>query len=441
MTEYFKILPKELKEIISLTAHVSRETKMPAYLVGGALRDLILGVRNFDTLALPSIDPDQSRRIDLDIAVEGNGSIFAQSLAKKLKSELRIHERFGTATLILDNFLKVDIATTRKEKYPSPGCLPLVGFGQLKDDLMRRDFTINAMAVSIVGSDTQELIDPFGGQDDLSAGRIRVLHDLSFQDDPTRILRAIRFEQRFNFRIEPKTLFLAKDAIKNGLLNKVSPHRIRDELILMLKESQPLKQIKRLNSLCSLSFISKKLKVEKSTNLLFKSARKEILWFRKNFPSYRQLDGWLIYFTALLTPLSLREINKITSRLGLRRGEEKRIISYSRFNHKLIQLLSKKNVLPARIFSALEPLSYETIILLKSASGNKYLKEYITNFLEIYNGMRLYVSGKDLASFGVLPGPRYQKIFAQVLEARLNGKVNGRCGELTLIRELIKKTN
>ncbi len=398
---------------------------MPAYLVGGFLRDLILGVRNFD----------------LDIAVEGNGIIFAQTLAKKLKSGLRTHERFGTATLILDGFLKVDIATTRKEKYPSCACLPQVSCGPLKDDLMRRDFTINAMAANIVDTGEQKLIDPFGGKDDLLAGRIRILHDLSFKDDPTRILRAIRFEQRFNFKIEPKTLFLLKAAIKNGLLNRVSPHRIRDEFILMLKEPDFLKQIKRINNLCSLSFISNKLKVKKSTYDLFKSADKEIFWFNKNFPTHRQLDTWLIYFVALLVPLDLKEIRNITFRLGLRKGEEKIIISYRRLNRKLIQFLSKKSILPAQIFSKLEPLSYETIVLLRSSSQNKYLKDHISNFLRIYNGMRLYVSGKDLAALGVLPGPGYQKIFAKVLEAKLNGKIKGRRQELVLIRELIKTKN
>lgn len=421
MKKYFKNPPEELKKIISLAAQVSRETGMPAYLVGGFLRDLILGVKNFD----------------LDITVEGSGIVFARRMAEKLKSELKTHERFGTATLILEGRLKVDIATTRKEEYPSCACLPVVSCGLLKDDLSRRDFTINAMAVSITESDGR-LIDPFGGRDDLSSGRIRILHDLSFKDDPTRILRAVRFEQRFNFKIEPKTLSLLKAAIKMGLLDKVSPHRIRDELVLMLKEQDPLKPIKRLNNLCALSFISKKLKAGKPTYALFKSIGKTISWFSKNFPAHRQLDSWLIYFTALLAPLDLKEIKKITFRLGLRKGQEKRIIGYCSLKHKLIQSLSKKNVLPARIFFILEPLSYETIILLKSVSANKCLKKYITDFLEIYNGMRPYVSGSDLHGLGLLPGPRYKKIFTKALEARLNGKVKSRQGELDLIKKLIK---
>ncbi len=422
MEKYLEKLPFEIKELIRTAGEVSAQTHLSAYLVGGFLRDLILGVKNFD----------------LDITVEGSGIVFAGKLAKKLKSKLKIHQRFGTATLILSNRLKVDIATSRKEKYPCCASLPVVSAGSLREDLMRRDFTINAMAMSITRGQERKLIDPFAGKDDLAEGKIRILHDLSFQDDPTRILRAIRFEQRFDFKIERKTLELLKQAVSSGLLHKVNAHRIRDDLILMLKEDNPSKQIRRLEGLAGLSFISPKLKPGKPTYDLFKAIDKEIIWFAKNFPSRRQLDIWLIYFAALLKPLGLAEIKKITRRLGLRKGEEKRIVSYCRMSKKLISCLSKEAVRPSRIFSLLEPLSYETIILLAATSPNQYLKRHIADFLEIYNGMRLYVSGNDLHGLGVLPGPEYQKIFSRVLTAKLNGKVATRQDELALIRKLIK---
>ena len=422
MRRYLEQLPRELKEIVGFAAGVSQETGMPAYLVGGFLRDLILRVPNFD----------------IDITVEGSGVIFAQKLAKKLKSGLRIHERFGTATLTLGNCLKVDIATARKEEYPSSACLPVVSPGSLKEDLMRRDFTINAMAASVVAGSGQKLIDPFGGKDDLAAGKIRVLHDLSFKDDPTRILRAIRFQQRFDFRIELRTLALLKEAIACGLLNKVHAHRMRDELVLMLKEGDPAKQMQRLGDLGGLSFLSNKLKFTKSIHDLFKSADGEIRWFVKNFSTRRKLDTWLIYFTLLLKPLSLTEIKKIILKLGLPKGEGKRIINYYQQSHKIVLSLSKGGIRPFHIFSLLEPLSYEEIILLRSNSQNRYLLKYIKDFLEIYNGMRPYVSGHDLHSLGILPGPGYQKIFAQVLVAKLNGEVKSLRQELALIKKLVK---
>ncbi|MDP2927368.1 MAG: CCA tRNA nucleotidyltransferase [Candidatus Omnitrophota bacterium] len=424
MRKYFKKLPRELREVISQASQVSQETRMPAYLVGGCLRDLILGVKN----------------LDLDIAIEGNGIIFAQNLAQKLKSRLKTHERFGTAILILSDGLKVDIATTRQEKYPYSAALPVVNSGSLKEDLKRRDFTINAMAVSIAVDKEQKIIDPFGGQDDLSSGRIRILHNLSFKDDPTRILRAIRFSQRFDFKIEPKTLLLLKEAISDGLLDKVNPHRMHDELILMLKEQNPFRPIKELDDLGALSFISTKLKIGKSTQALFKSISKEIAWFVKNFPARRQLDTWLVYFAALLAPLTWLEIKLIIYRLGLRKGEQKRVTSYYRGRKKLISSLSKKQVAPEQIFLLLEPLSYETIILLSATTPNKNFKKYLADFFEIYNGMRLCISGHDLGGLGVLPGPEYQKIFAKVLTAKLNGQVRNRQTELALIRKLVQAT-
>jgi len=306
------------------------------------------------------------------------------------------------------------------------------------EDLMRRDFTINALAFGIGRGQEQRLIDPFGGRNDLAQGRIRVLHDLSFKDDPTRILRAIRFQQRFGFRIEHKTLLLLKEAANSGLLHKVNSHRIRDELILMLKEANPVKQIRTLYSLAGLSFISPKLKPGKATYDLFKAIDKELSWFTENLPRRRHLDAWVIYLAALLKPLGLAEIRKVSRNLALRNGEEKRIVSYCQLGPRIISSLSVKRIIPSRIFSLLEPLSYETIILLAANSKNKYCRKHIADFFEIYNGMRLYVSGHDLHGLGILPGPVYQKIFAKVLEAKLNGKVSTYQDELVLIRRLTR---
>ena len=421
MNKYLKKLPIELKEVISQAVRVSSETRMPAYLVGGCLRDLILLVKN----------------LDLDITIEGNGIIFAQNLAQKLKSKVIIYERFKTATLILTDGLKVDIATTRQEKYPYPAALPVVSPGSLEEDLKRRDFTINAMALSLTADNAQKIIDPFDGQDDLALGKIRVLHDLSFKDDPTRIFRAVRFSQRFNFKIEPKTLLLLKEAINEGLLNKVNPHRMRDELVIILKESDPLRPIKQLGNLGALSFINPKLKINKTTASLFKALSKQIVWFAKNFPARRQPDSWLIFLTALLKPLTYDQIKIIISRLGLSNADQKRMICYYQGSKKLIAALSKKQVAPEQIFSLLEPLSYETIILL-SVSANKNLKKHLADYFKFYNGMRLCISGNDLEVLGVSPGPKYRQIFAKVLTAKLNGKVIDHQTELALVGKLVK---
>ncbi|MDD5128227.1 MAG: hypothetical protein PHO40_01050 [Candidatus Omnitrophica bacterium] len=422
MEKYLKNLPPEIKNLIVLAGEVSREIKMPAYLVGGFPRDLILGAKDWD----------------LDITVEGNGIKFAENLAKKLNVSLVRHERFGTATLIINHCLKVDIATTRKEVYPSCACLPVVSPGTLKEDLFRRDFTINAMAVNLTAGAARKLIDVFCGKDDLAAGKIRILHDLSFKDDPTRILRAIRFKQRYNFKIEPKTLCLLKAAVKSGLLDKVHPHRMRDELVSMLKEKDPSAQLKQLYDLGGLSFISNSLKPDRQVYVLFRSISKEISWFMRSFPFHGSFEVWLVYFAALLRQLSLVQSKRIIRRLGLSKQEEKKILSCRQINQRFIRRLESKQIRPAQVFNLLKPFSYEAIILLRSISRDSVSKKHIADFLNIYNSVRLSISGDDLYRLGVLPGPKYQKILNKVFAARLNGSVKNRQDELALIGKIVK---
>jgi len=422
MKEYLNKLPKEIFDLICLARKVASSNKMPAYLVGGVVRDLILGVEN----------------LDLDITVEGDGIKFAEDFSSKLKVKLIRHRRFGTATAILRPHLKIDFATARKEFYPEPAHLPVVSRGELKDDLFRRDFTINAMALSLNNENFGQLVDFFGGKDDLAGRKIRVLHGLSFIDDPTRILRAIRFEKRYDFSIEPKTMKYLKEAVKLGMLEKVEPQRIRDDLILMLKEKKPLKEIKRLRELAGLSFIDKSLSLSKKSYQLLVSAEKQMDWFAGSCSKRRQLDAWLVYFIGLLDSLGIDVIRGICRRLALRRGEEKRILAYKGINRKFILGLSKKKIKPSEIFALFEPLSYEALVLLKAKYKNRGIQKHIQDFFKIYNGTHIYISGEDLRGLGVMPGPCYQKIFAKVLNAKLNGLVKTKEDELTLVKKLIK---
>lgn len=185
-----------------------------AFLVGGTVRDIIL----------------DKESLDLDITVEGDAIKLGERLAEELGGTLVAHKMFGTCTLELKGKVKIDFATARKETYEKPAALPKVEPSSLKDDLARRDFTINAMAMSLNKEDFGRLIDLFGGREDLAKGIIRVMHDKSFIDDPTRIFRAVRFGKRFGFAIDRRTLRLIESAIKKGMLNKLSKYRINKEL-------------------------------------------------------------------------------------------------------------------------------------------------------------------------------------------------------------------
>ncbi|MFA5004769.1 MAG: hypothetical protein WC561_01415 [Candidatus Omnitrophota bacterium] len=422
MKKYFKKLPQELKKVISLAQAVAQESGVPAYLVGGFVRDMILGVKN----------------LDMDMVIEGEGIAFAQKLMPKLKAKILIHQRFGTATLSFGK-LKVDVASARKEAYAHPAELPQVAFSSLKDDLKRRDFTINSMAVGISGKGQCKLIDPYAGKDDLVSGKVRVLHDLSFQDDPTRIFRAVRFEQRYDFRIEPHTLKLLKESLGSGLIGLLSPQRKRHELVLMLKEVEPFRQLKRLKELGLLGLICPELRNLNIERSLFASLEKQISWFNKQHSCRRKLDTWLLYLMALADKLTRAQIARLSGNLNLHKGEEKRILSIRAFSKNSLKSLSSSKIAPARIFALLEPLSYEAIIFIKAKHPSFALNKHIEDFLEIYNGMRVSVSGEVLRKLGLLPGPAYQKIFSRALDAKLNGLVNNRQEEVALIRELISK--
>ena len=422
MKNYLNNLLEELRELIHLASDVANKNNMSVYLVGGFVRDLILGVKNFD----------------LDIVVEGDGIKFAEVISGKLNVGLIRHRRFGTATVILKKHLKVDIATARQEYYPEAAHLPEVTRGVLKDDLMRRDFTINAMAISINRQDFGRFIDCFGGSQDLANKEIRVLHNLSFIDDPTRILRAIRFEQRYNFKIEPKTLKLLREANRLKMLERVSRERLRDELILILKEWRPLKPLNRIKELIKFDFINSGLSLSKKTSQFLKSIESQISWFKKKYPKRRQLDTWLTYFIGLIDQLNINNIKLICKKFSFRRGEEKRIAAYKKLKSQFIKELSRDKIKASEVFRFLEPLSYEVIILIKAKFKNSSLQKHIEDFFGIYNGTHLYISGADLHKLGLTPGPYYQKIFHRVLNAKLDGLVKTKKEELRLINKITK---
>ena len=230
-----------LKEKLSLTlqgvlrdaGNLAGEMGFSAYVVGGMVRDLLLGLQT----------------IDVDIVIEGQGIHFARSLADRLHATVRCHERFGTATLMVPDQLRVDIATARTELYERPAALPRVSPGSIRDDMARRDFTINTLAASLMPGEFGRVLDDFGGVRDLRERHIRALHERSFIDDPTRIFRAVRFEKRLDFRIVRSTEQWIADALSRSLLEELEDYRIAAELRLILEETDPAGPLRRLSEL------------------------------------------------------------------------------------------------------------------------------------------------------------------------------------------------
>ncbi|HTY45313.1 MAG TPA: hypothetical protein VMD52_04935 [Patescibacteria group bacterium] len=422
MKAYLQRLPAEIQDLIQFASEVAVTRGARAYLVGGFVRDLLLKVPN----------------LDLDITVEGDGIGYAEELGRRLNARIIRHRRFGTATLTLRHHLKIDIATVRKEAYPKPACLPEVSAGTLWDDLSRRDFTINAMAISLQRYEFGKLIDFFTSRQDLKDKKIRVLHENSFIDDPTRITRAVRFEQRYNFKIEPATLAYIKEAVGRRMLEKVQPQRLRDELILLLKEKEPIKPLRRIASLAGFGFIHPQIVLDKAALDLLEAITGQLKWFAYAHLQRRKLDGWLVYFMGLIAPLKTEETKTLLALLALHRGETKRVLSVKQISQADIARLCRKDTRPAELFSRCEPLSYEAILFLKAKYRNRAFNKNIELFLKAYNGMRIHVGGDDLRRMGVSPGPEYQKIFGQVLHAKIEGRLKNKEDEMAFIEHLIR---
>jgi tRNA nucleotidyltransferase (CCA-adding enzyme) len=217
---WFRTLPADAEQAVRALVHLAEERRAPLYLVGGPLRDLLL----------------DRQSLDIDLLVEGDAPALARELAAELSMRLKQHAAFGTATVIGDGW-HIDLATARRETYRRPGALPAVTPATVEEDLCRRDFTINAMALRLDGPGAGALLDPFGGQRDVTGRSIRALHERSFQDDATRILRAARYAHRLAFHCEERTAkWMRRDA---GYLQTISPARIHHELARILAEPEP----------------------------------------------------------------------------------------------------------------------------------------------------------------------------------------------------------
>jgi tRNA nucleotidyltransferase (CCA-adding enzyme) len=413
-------LPYKVKKILKLSSRVAEHLRCKIYLVGGIVRDLLLEREN----------------LDLDIVVEGRALEFAKFLAQSLGTRFCKHHLFGTATVYWDD-LKVDIATARLESYPRWGALPRVAPSSLKDDLFRRDFTINAMALSLNKTDYGKLIDLYGGYRDLKQGLIRVLHDKSFLEDPTRIFRAIRFEQRFSFRIENHSAKLLREAVERNALSFVNEHRIRDELILILKEKTPYSYIKRINDLIGFHFLDKKLKLAKSDFYLLKRIESTISFFREQYP-LRKPEMWLVYLIGIVHKLSQKDILKFCSRFGLRKTERIIILSVLE-NKQRLSVLRRDNLSRVGIYKLLKPLIYEAIIFFYAYFKDRKTKERLKYFLDELSCIKLKVRGHDLVREGIKPQTSYSRILKTLLYRKIEKKLTTKQQELKELRRIIKR--
>ncbi len=413
-------VPPKIVAVIKKISELADQFGYRVYLVGGFVRDLIMGIKNFD----------------IDLVVESEGLGFAKILAQYYGADYVTHEKFATGTVKISDTIKVDIATARSEYYESPGALPTIELASIKHDLSRRDFTINAMTIKLNKDGFGELIDFFNGQQDIKNKKIRVLHNMSFIEDPTRIFRAVRFEQRFGFDIDKHTEKLIKHAVGSDLFDRIAYQRIRDELIAIFNEKKPLKAIKRICQFDELKFIHPIFTGKKIDTTLFERIDNSITWFKLSFLKIK-IDTWVVYFMGIVSKLPEQTVLEICQKMKIQNKHTDKIVDTIKNSHKVLPELEKNIIKNSLLYKLLLPFSTEGLLLLMALSDKKSVREKISHYLTYLKKTELTISGKDLIKYGLKPSKNFTKILNILLMEKLDKKINTPQQEQKRVKELI----
>lgn len=402
---------KNVNKFLKEAAEIAKEMNVKIFLVGGVVRDLILGRKNHD----------------LDIVVEGDGMAFAEQISQKLGVKVKKYPEFETSTFFLDKEFRVDIATSRNEYYAYPAALPQIEKARLKQDLFRRDFTINSMAVSLNEENFGVLIDYFGSYEDLKNKVIRVLHNLSFIEDPTRILRAVRFEMRLGFIMDSNTESFAINAVEE--LRSVSKQRLASEFGLILSEKNTVDSLLKLQELGALNIIIGFRLDTESIKILY-SLQRTVLKAKEN---NLVLSSNILYLGALsyISNNKLKQIANIsfTNReIQVLNNIEEDISSLAEFYHNLPLKYGK-------IHRTLKNKSIEICLLIPTMLSIDHAIDLMIVYLKKRQDLKLFITGRELQDIGIEPGPIYSKIMDDLKIARLNGIVNSRDDEIKWVKE------
>ncbi|MBI5032359.1 MAG: CBS domain-containing protein [Chloroflexi bacterium] len=410
-----KWLPPDLLALVHYASQTAQELGYGLYVVGGFVRDLLLNQPN----------------LDLDLVVEGEAIELAKTLEKKFGGHVHAHSRFGTAKWILDKpeqlqVNHLDFTTARTEFYAHPSALPEVETSSLKQDLRRRDFTINTLAIGLDPERYGQLIDPFGGEEDLRRGLIRALHNLSFIDDPTRILRAVRFEQRFGFKIEPRTAQLIGDAL--DMIARVTGERLRHELELIFDEGEPEKALTRLQELGVLRAILPPFEFTEWHARKFRAARDVV--------SKLEVLG---YFGLLAYHFSPSTAAEFAKRLKLSNPDAETIMQVIALREEVAAPLADESLAPSAVYRLLEGYSDAALNIFAIATDDIRLAERIDVYRTRLSQIETELTGDDLKKMGIRPGPAFKDILSRLRDKRLDGILTNRDQEIQFVRHEIDK--
>ena len=418
-----KRLSEKLQSLLYLIGQTADREQCKVHVVGGFVRDLLLG-RNTH---------------DLDLAVEPLAIPFAEQLQQLLGGQIRKHEQFGTAELILHDGQKIDMVTARQEFYARPAALPEVEQSSLKHDLFRRDFTINTLAISLNAPRYGQLIDFFNGLADLEQGLIRVLYNLSFVEDPLRLLRAVRFEQRFGFQLEETTRALVENAVKTRVLEKVSRERIYDELSLIFQEEKIADTLHRLFELDLAVSVFPGLHYHQLLQNRLFAVEEVLACVQRTWPDMEPLPEAL-YLAALMLDLHYQEARHLCRRLRLPREIIRRILAAVTVVPQLLEeLMTEEELKPSQLDQWLGEQPVETLLLLLVESKDSLVWRRIAFYWEKIRSLQVEINGHDLEALGLPPGPVYQEILAAVRGAKVDGLVRSRAEELAFVQQYLQQ--
>ncbi|MBD5648076.1 MAG: CBS domain-containing protein [Desulfovibrio sp.] len=423
-------LPKQTQDLLHLAGETGKRLGLPVYAVGGFVRDLLLDV------------PNQ----DMDLVVEGNGIAFARALAETLGGRVREHQKFLTSVVIFKDAegreKRIDVATARLEYYEYPAALPTVELSSIKMDLFRRDFSINSLAVRLDSEPFGQLVDFFGGRRDIKDRLIRVLHTLSFVEDPTRCLRAVRFEQRYQFRIGPGTEKLIRNILPMHLLDKLSPARIFNEFRHICNEEEADACFVRLDELGILQALSPHLALNPGKRALLRRLKEVLAWYRLLYFE-EAAQPWLLYFLGLNRHLNYADTSVNYARLGLphaRRGEimrQRELMRMARPKLEAWQAAADNgNARVSELCDLLQPLPLEFLLYLMAEDEDARLEKTLSRYITQWRREKADITGEDLRRMGLEPGPAFGRLLASALRAKLDGEAPTAQAQLKLAATL-----
>ncbi len=415
-------LPIRVFKMLNDIGEIAMNLGCMAYVVGGFVRDILL----------------RNENLDIDIVVEGDGIEFALKFASEYGCRVKSHKRFRTAVIIFPDGFKVDVATARLEYYERPGALPTVETSSIKLDLYRRDFTINTLAISLNPGSFGKLLDFYGGLRDIKAKSLRVIHNLSFVEDPTRVFRAVRFEKKFGFTLGKHTLKLIKNAVKLNLFKTLSGSRLFVELKIILNEEDVVDILKKLGDLDLLKFIHPSITLDKDEEKLLNKAQEVLAWFRLLYLE-EKVERWLVLYLSLTNPMKQEEVVSLSKRFCIVKRYSWSVIDKRDYCLDALHKLLKGKPRHSDVYHILKTFPMECLLYMMAVVKKEEVRRTISNYVTRLRNYRPKLSGSDLMALNIPQGPECGKILQKLLEMGLDGEIKTREDEIEFVRKISRR--